>query len=97
MTCTDCGCTEDNACEGGCFWITREPPVCSRCWLQRYVKVAFGNGTPFIAQAEQEVGELEYIFQQWAMETDHGTHNPPRAGVAVDLMPRLWRPGDPIV
>lgn len=27
--CRVCGCTEDRACPGGCFWI--EPDLCSRC------------------------------------------------------------------
>lgn len=29
--CTVCGCTEDNACEGGCSWATTDPYVCSEC------------------------------------------------------------------
>lgn len=29
MTCMFCGCTDNNACSGGCSWI--EPNVCSRC------------------------------------------------------------------
>jgi hypothetical protein len=28
-TCVGCGCTEGNACEGGCVWAT--PTLCSRC------------------------------------------------------------------
>lgn len=27
--CRVCGCTEDNACEGGCYWV--EPDLCSQC------------------------------------------------------------------
>jgi len=27
--CAGCGCTEDNPCEGGCWWI--EPGLCSAC------------------------------------------------------------------
>lgn len=33
--CSRCGCTQDRACEGGCYWIeTREgePKVCSACF-----------------------------------------------------------------
>lgn len=30
-TCIHCGCTEDNACEGGCVWICQDPPICSSC------------------------------------------------------------------
>ncbi|WP_449240565.1 hypothetical protein [Desulfoscipio gibsoniae] len=28
-TCRVCGCTDDNACPGGCWWV--EPDLCSRC------------------------------------------------------------------
>ena len=28
-SCTRCGCTEDCACEGGCWWV--EPGLCSSC------------------------------------------------------------------
>lgn len=28
-TCRGCGCTDDHACEGGCFWV--EDDLCSRC------------------------------------------------------------------
>ena len=29
MTCRHCGCTDDRACEGGCFWVS--PNLCSAC------------------------------------------------------------------
>jgi hypothetical protein len=44
MTCRVCGCTDENACAGGCVWI--EPGLCSICaltaealreWVQRAV------------------------------------------------------------
>lgn len=28
-TCRECGCTDDYACEGGCYWV--EPDLCSAC------------------------------------------------------------------
>jgi hypothetical protein len=28
-TCSKCGCTDDDACVGGCYWV--EPNLCSRC------------------------------------------------------------------
>jgi hypothetical protein len=31
MKCVSCGCTDDQACEGGCVWLSTDPPVCSRC------------------------------------------------------------------
>lgn len=27
--CRHCGCTDDRACEGGCYWV--EPDLCSAC------------------------------------------------------------------
>lgn len=30
-TCVQCGCTEDDGCEGGCWWLVLEPPICSAC------------------------------------------------------------------
>ncbi len=30
--CKYCGCTDDNACFGGCYWI--KPNVCSNCVLK---------------------------------------------------------------
>lgn len=27
--CRVCGCTQDNACPGGCYWV--EPDLCSKC------------------------------------------------------------------
>ena len=29
--CIRCGCSDERACPGGCAWITKSPPVCSRC------------------------------------------------------------------
>lgn len=29
--CISCGCTEDNACPGGCTWVSLDPPLCSAC------------------------------------------------------------------
>ena len=28
-TCRECGCTDDHACEGGCYWV--EEGLCSNC------------------------------------------------------------------
>lgn len=30
-TCIHCGCTDERACLGGCFWISLDPHICSRC------------------------------------------------------------------
>ncbi|HEX4521053.1 MAG TPA: hypothetical protein VH063_15840 [Gaiellaceae bacterium] len=29
--CVSCGCTENRACEGGCSWVSLNPPICSAC------------------------------------------------------------------
>lgn len=32
LVCAGCGCTDDAACEGGCFWVSLDPtPMCSQC------------------------------------------------------------------
>lgn len=31
--CRDCGCTEDRACEGGCWWV--EVDLCSSCEIKK--------------------------------------------------------------
>lgn len=33
QTCRVCGCTWDNACEGGCYWV--EDDLCSKCANER--------------------------------------------------------------
>lgn len=30
-TCCQCGCTDDNACDGGCSWVDPEHTLCSAC------------------------------------------------------------------
>lgn len=30
-TCRVCGCTEFNACDGGCWWVDLEQTLCSTC------------------------------------------------------------------
>ncbi|MFA5466956.1 MAG: hypothetical protein WC251_03805 [Candidatus Izemoplasmatales bacterium] len=39
--CKICGCTDDRACEGGCFWIDKNETVCSEC--ARIEKIVFEN------------------------------------------------------
>ena len=31
LICEGCGCTNERACPGGCYWISHDPPVCSAC------------------------------------------------------------------
>lgn len=30
-TCYVCGCTEEHACEGGCWWVDETRTLCSQC------------------------------------------------------------------
>lgn len=30
-TCSQCGCTDDQACKGGCSWVDPEHTLCSAC------------------------------------------------------------------
>lgn len=31
LACIRCGCTQFDACPGGCAWVSMEPPICSAC------------------------------------------------------------------
>jgi len=31
LVCIYCGCTEKKPCEGGCEWVSTDPPICSAC------------------------------------------------------------------
>lgn len=42
MKCRYCGCTDENACEGGCCWVA--PRVCSRCAHQQLLKLGVHQG-----------------------------------------------------
>lgn len=39
-TCWQCGCTDDHACPGGCYWLSfTGKPTCSNCATPKQVKV----------------------------------------------------------
>jgi len=42
MKCKYCGCTDDNACEGGCSWVAKD--VCSKCASELVRVINKGNG-----------------------------------------------------
>lgn len=49
LACTGCGCTDDAACPGGCWWVTYNPPLCSACAAK--AKLLIGDGdTGFFSQ-----------------------------------------------
>lgn len=35
LACRGCGCTEDRACDGGCYWTPGEKDLCSACKAAR--------------------------------------------------------------
>ena len=42
--CRWCGCTEDNACVGGCGWANRAQTLCTECTdIDRLVRTARGR------------------------------------------------------
>jgi hypothetical protein len=41
--CRVCGCTQDNACPGGCAWMAEDPGLCTACAPAREHVVAMSN------------------------------------------------------
>lgn len=35
LACGTCGCTEDRACPGGCAWYSTDPPLCTKCYVDK--------------------------------------------------------------
>lgn len=33
--CKECGCTDNHACEGGCFWVKDD--LCSKCYDKKQI------------------------------------------------------------
>jgi hypothetical protein len=56
VACRGCGCTEENACAGGCSWV--EPDLCSRCAsTQREQRSAGARATrSVVAEARTDPG-----------------------------------------
>lgn len=46
LACFGCGCTEDHACEGGCWWVSFDPPLCSACAARASTKLDAGELEP---------------------------------------------------
>jgi hypothetical protein len=85
-TCEMCGCTDNRACDGGCFWVFDRPALCSRCVLKAYADAAVSIGAVEDAAADlllvagtlsPDLGNDEFI-----------------AGDAPEL-PSIWQPGQP--
>jgi len=53
-TCRVCGCTDDNACEQGCWWVDEEHTLCSSC-----------GGTPAdLAYALKDIARLRGKYRR---------------------------------
>lgn len=87
MTCRQCGCDEENACEGGCFWVVDE--VCSACWLRVLIDAASEAGAEAMRLTARQMANLAVLLASSIEEQEGRTANQPP-------LPRLWRPGDPI-
>ncbi|MBR0855444.1 hypothetical protein [Bradyrhizobium liaoningense] len=46
MACSGCGCTDDQACPGGCWWVTYNPPLCSACAVKKGQLAGGGDDAP---------------------------------------------------
>lgn len=47
-TCRMCGCTDDHACEGGCYWV--EEDLCSQCAEKLWAVWCYRSGEAFLAK-----------------------------------------------
>lgn len=83
--CISCGCTDDEACEGGCYWVAKAPSelagACSAC-CEAGLIVERG------AELTQELIEVEneWIADQISIGADYAE---------VERDPRLILPGHP--
>lgn len=71
-SCRKCGCTDDRACPGGCFWV--EPDLCASCavpgyWMHETSGMlapavhAYLSGRPL---SIFHIAALRAYFRQWA-------------------------------
>lgn len=63
--CEVCGCTDDNACPGGCIWANSSATLCSRCVQERgpgLVTLPFSNEAQLCEACEQ--GDHEHCGMQ---------------------------------
>lgn len=84
-TCIGCGCTDEEACEGGCYWVAKSPGelagACSACVKTGLIPV---RGVE-LAQELLDV-ESDSIADEIATGPDYAE---------IDRDPRLILPGDP--
>jgi len=53
--CTRCGCTEERACQGGCYWVDPDRTLCSRCAGDTYGPQSVEQMQPVLDQARKEM------------------------------------------
>lgn len=51
LICSGCGCTNEQACPGGCSWVSTNPPVCSACVEGTFADGAEIDDSGFICRA----------------------------------------------
>lgn len=56
-TCKVCGCTDEQACPGGCYWVDTKHSVCSAC----YGNIMHAINTGLKAVLFKEDGSVEYL------------------------------------
>jgi hypothetical protein len=83
--CIGCGCTDEEACEGGCFWVARSPSefagACSTCLESGLIPM---RGVE-LAQELIDV-ESDWLADQISIGQDYSD---------IDRDPKLILPGDP--
>ncbi len=65
-TCRECGCTDDRACPGGCWWANDDRDLCTRCAVEEPVSAAVGidmlaaelAAADSAAESVEEVGDV---------------------------------------
>ena len=88
-TCRKCGCTDNHACPGGCYWI--EPDLCSRCaapgfWMGetsgvlRPAVMAYLEHRPL---TPEHIAALRGYLRQWIMAPAWDAN--PYAGVEASV------------
>lgn len=84
-TCIGCGCTDDETCEGGCYWIAKAPNelagACSACVRLGIIPIRGAELTQELLDVESD-----WIADQIAIGQDYSD---------IDRDPRLILPGNP--
>ena len=59
--CRVCGCTEEQACSGGCFWIEKDGDnsICSACVNPEVAEEALRENYKQYKNLEQKIKEIE--------------------------------------